>query len=324
MTQVNLYNNAYGLDMVGEMLNNLQRRLYTMKDVRLASMRLRGIKFGSHQRQLHYYVEFPVQEHFADHATVQVQLQVPTKHAAISRWPRPAEIDWQNIDCRDWQPQCSAQLQPGQTSTEFMRTWAKDFEDTVSERLQTCQGHPLHPRMRGRGQRLAPATQEVEPPICKPSREGEVCLQSSLAGSAVRMWFKQLRRLQSLNHASKANKQTPSATCYRAELWSAILRAPGFHPSFQAWWKRRESPCDGAPKEFPNVLPGEHEVVYALYQDFLHHFRAFETWHLNQRQASLKMKYEGSLSSIYMDLRDEPKPSIDHIWKDKKIPSACN
>ena len=259
-----------------------------------------------------------VQEHFADHATVQVQLQVPTKHAAISRWPRPAEIDWQNIDCRDWQPQCSAQLQPGQTSTEFMRTWAKDFEDTVSERLQTCQGHPLHPRMRGRGQRLAPATQEVEPPICKPSREGEVCLQSSLAGSAVRMWFKQLRRLQSLNHASKANKQTPSATCYRAELWSAILRAPGFHPSFQAWWKRRESPCDGAPKEFPNVLPGEHEVVYALYQDFLHHFRAFETWHLNQRQASLKMKYEGSLSSIYMDLRDEPKPSIDHIWKDKK------
>jgi len=58
MTQVNLYNNAYGLDMVGEMLNNLQRRLYTMKDVRLASMRLRGIKFGSHQRQLHYYVEF--------------------------------------------------------------------------------------------------------------------------------------------------------------------------------------------------------------------------------------------------------------------------
>ena len=114
-----------------------------------------------------------------------------------------------------------------------------------------ARGHPLHPRMRGRGQRLAPATQEVEPPICKPSREGEVCLQSSLAGSAVRMWFKPLRRLQSLNHASKANKQTPSATCYRAELWSAILRAPGFHPSFQAWWKRRESPCDGAPKEFP-------------------------------------------------------------------------
>ena len=88
MTQVNLYNNAYGLDMVGEMLNNLQRRLYTMKDVRLASMRLRGNQIWLSPEAVALLRGISVQEHFADHATVQVQLQVPTKHAAISRWPK--------------------------------------------------------------------------------------------------------------------------------------------------------------------------------------------------------------------------------------------
>ena len=55
-----------------------------------------------------------------------------------------------------------------------------------------------------------------------------------------------------------------------------------------------------------------------LFLDFLHHFRKFEKWHLGQRQASLKAKYEGSLSSIFKDLRDDHKGSIDHVWKDVK------
>lgn len=259
-----------------------------------------------------------VQEHFADHATVQVQLHVPFKHSPIARWPRPAAIEWQKLDCRGWEPMCSVELQHDDDTTEFLKSWAQDFEDKVSEQFLSQNEPPLHQRYRGRAQRIQPVVQEVEPPLCKPSREGEVRLQCSLTGTAVRMWFKQLRRLQSLCHATKANKQTASAVSYRAELWSAILNASGFHPTFSRWWRQRESPCDGAPCEFPETLPGDHAVVQALYFDFLLHFRAFETWHLQQRQASLKMKYEGSLSSIYMDLRDEPKPSIDHIWKERK------
>eukprot|EP00435_Cladocopium_sp_Y103_P016084 s2450_g4.t1 len=76
-------------------------------------------------------------------------------------------------------------------------------------------------------------------------------------------------------------------------------------------------------------MPASYEIVFAMYQDFFLHFRAFETWHLSQRNASLQAKYEGSLSSVFMDLRDQPKASIDHLWQEIKyqvlaIDSATN
>ena len=171
-------------------------------------------------------------------------------------------------------------------------------------------------KYRGRAQRLEPARQTPTPVTCKPSRGGEVCLQHSLVGKAVRNWYKQLRRLQSLCHAVLANKQTPAAVQYRASLWTAIVQAKGFHPSFAEWWAKRETPCDGAPAKWPDVLPADALLIQTLYKDFLFHFRAFESWHLAERNVSLKTKYEGSLSSMFNDLRDEPKASIDHVWKE--------
>ena len=96
------------------------------------------------------------------------------------------------------------------------------------------------------------------------------------------------------------------------------MKAHGFRPNFSTWWSQRESSSDGAPSDFPGVLPSDPDVVLAIYHDFLQHFRAFESWRLSQRHASLKAKYEGSLSSIYMDLRDEPTASIDHVWQEEK------
>ena len=199
-----------------------------------------------------------------------------------------------------------------------MKKWAAEYEAAIDGQLQAHGQRPMKPNCHGRAQRLEPEVQDHQSPICRPSREGEVALQCTLVGTAVRSWFKQLRRIQSLCHAIQANKTTPSAVSYRASLWTAILKAPGFYPNFITWWGNRDSPCDGAPICFPDRLPTNFDAVHVLYVDFLHHFRKFESWHNRQRQASLKAKYEGSLSSIYKDLRDEPKGGIDHVWKDVK------
>eukprot|EP00435_Cladocopium_sp_Y103_P026257 s555_g6.t1 len=257
-----------------------------------------------------------VHEHFADHCTLEVKLQLPSKSIMISKWPRPAPLPWDSLETTNWSPTCHVDYEPGRDTTDFLRKWATSFESAVDEQIQVQGQPPLKQNCYGRAQRLYPARQEQHPPICKPSREGEVELQSSLTGAAVRCWFKQLRRLQSLCHAVKAAKQSTSAVCYRASLWTAIVHAPGFHPTFCEWWRQRDSPCDGAPVDFPDSLPTAYDEVHVLYLDFLHHFRKFESWHNTQRQISLKAKYEGSLSSIFRDLRDEPKGSIDHIWKE--------
>ena len=259
-----------------------------------------------------------VHEHFADHCTLEVKLQLPKTYTMISKWPRPAPIPWEKVETTNWSPDCMIEYEHSSNTTEFLKRWAHSFESAVDQRLQDNGHPPMKSNCYGRAQRLAPIRQEQHPPLCKPSREGEVELQNSLVGAAVRCWFKQLRRLQSLCHSVRAGKQIASAVSYRASLWTAIVQASGFHPNFCEWWRQRESPCDGAPLEFPDCLPAVYDEVHVLYLDFLHHFRKFETWHNQQRQHSLKTKYEGSLSSIYRDLRDEPKGSIDHIWKEMK------
>jgi hypothetical protein len=58
-------------------------------------------------------------------------------------------------------------------------------------------------------------------------------------------------------------------------------------------------------------------IALAIYESFHSHFRAFESWHLQQRSTSLRMKYEGSLEAVFSDLRNDPKPGIDHFWKEQ-------
>ena len=137
-----------------------------------------------------------------------------------------------------------------------------------------------------------------------------------MIGTATRLWFRQLRRLQSLKHAVHASKQTVAACVYRAEVWAAIRKAPGFMPDFPTWWAQQDHEVQGVPAILPYAVPTESVLVTAMFDSFLLLFRNFEAWHLKERSHSLKMKYAGSLEAIYMDLRSDPKPSVNHIWKE--------
>ena len=88
-------------------------------------------------------------------------------------------------------------------------------------------------------------------------------------------------------------------------------------PNFDTWWSSRTHQIAGVPQTLPQAVPLESTVVQAIYDSFLLHFRAFEAWHLNERSRSLKSKYEGSLEAIYMDLRPDPRPGVQTLWKEE-------
>eukprot|EP00438_Fugacium_kawagutii_P004928 Skav217267 [mRNA] locus=scaffold47:1421391:1425681:+ [translate_table: standard] len=256
-----------------------------------------------------------ITDDFADHSTIRLQFQIPQAAVTIHQWPRPASIPWSDLECQDWEPPCPVQLGDFDDSTKFMHAWASAFEDSVFQLAHQQQKQPPD-RCRGRAQRRDPVSRTLTSPVSKPSREGEVSQTSSLTGAAVRHWFKQLRRLQSLKHAVLASKQTPEAITYRRDLWRSIRMSRGFHPTFPTWWSHQVHEIAGVLIHLPFQVPEEPAFVQAMYDSFLLHFRKFEAWHLRERSRSLKAKYEGSLEAIYMDLKAESKPGITTFWKD--------
>ena len=248
-------------------------------------------------RQIH------VHENFTDHCTLSFDMVIPSANPVVYKWPLPARIPWTEVETQDWHPTC--QLNPTEfaDSTSFMRVWASDFETSVDDQLQRQGKSPLPSRTRGRAQRLAPDKQLEFTPMSKPSRDGEVRLQSSAVGLAVRQWFKQIRRFQSLKHSVLSGNDSINASEYRASLWSSITRAPGFSPNFKEWWRQR--------------VPFADDVQASLlYEEFQYHFRKFEKWHLEQRKQTLKAKYQGTMKTLFHELRPDTKPSIDLIWKE--------
>ena len=66
-------------------------------------------------------------------------------------------------------------------------------------------------------------------------------------------WVKQSRRLQSFVRLAAASL-SPAHLVHRDQLWTSILLAPGFQPSFSAWWAHREL-RHGEPAHVPCVPP---------------------------------------------------------------------
>ena len=124
---------------------------------------------------------------------------------------QPAQLPWHLIETSSWDPACNFAFEAGQDPTVFYQQWASQFEDAFAQQVH-LQGHSrVPPRCFGRAKRLQPIKQELTTPTCKPSREREVRIANSMAGTATRIWFKQLRRLQSLKHpvAPAAAKPPP-------------------------------------------------------------------------------------------------------------------
>ena len=261
--------------------------------------------------------QISIQDIFSGHATLAVQLQVPTSTCKYWTWPLPSEIPWHELQQNqevnlDTMPQHTIQ------STTDLQHWAAHFEEHVAA-ISQAQEAKLPPAWQGRAKRLAPIQQTAHTPIPKPSRQGEITLVNDAVGRSVRLWFKQARRLQSLLQALQAKKMTPAAQLYRAEVWTAIREAEGFAHTFPQWWLGRDPIHDTSPMALPTLVPDEH-MAQEIFAEFNAHFRKFEAWHNSQRLQQLRAKHEKSHKQLYQDLRQPKKDSIDMLWTDETYP----
>ena len=257
-----------------------------------------------------------IQEVFADHATLHVDLNVTSSNKWISMWPRPSKIAWEDIDYDLWQQKLESSTTPsfdGGSATQFFADWTKHWEDALHGCHRRAPNGSIPNQWKGRAQRTKAVTVPVSPPVSKPSREGEVRLHCDLVTIAVQRWFKQLRRLQSFRHAALAAKSTVDAEAYRLNLWNSIKMSSGFKDGFPAWWLQRTFKDPSSPVILP-LGPPDGPTAEIIFLDFRRNFQHFERWELRQRNKVIVAKYEKNMQQAFRDLRPPQRQQLDLLW----------
>ena len=252
-------------------------------------------------------------EWFADHSALGLRLELPCISPTQTVWTLPGEIPWKDIKYDQWYHE-ERQMEDRRRVPldDRVTALATDYENSFAGHSDQFRQLPNH--LKGRCQRLYPELREAAPPLLKPSRPGEVQMSQETLGRAVQKWFMQLRRLQSLLHSVRADKQTVDAKLYRIELWAAIVRAKGFQGGFTKWWTERPTKAAGLCAELPAEPPQLH-LLEAIFHDFEINYRKLEAWHARQRGQLLKAQYAKHTTKIFEVVKKEPKGGIHYLEK---------
>ena len=253
-----------------------------------------------------------VLDHFAEHATVMVDLDISLQPLTARCWHVPAAIPWDSVDLQAWHSSFIPQLDASGSSTDWYRSFGNTLERSLDHFVASEYAGQLPKRCRGRAKFTEPVKKFVTPPTLKVSRPGEEPIRSSLVSTAVRQWCRQLRRLQSMVHACNACNTSVEAESYKVLLWAAIRRAPGFWRSFAEWWPHRAVQLHGSPMFIPLGAPAAVSVQL-IFEDFRANFRKFEAWNVRQRQQMLQIKFDHSPDAVFRYIKDDRPAPVDNL-----------
>ena len=246
---------------------------------------------------------------FADHSLLLARLQLPAQRIARPVWRTPKHRPLPAAAAKlvsASAPQSAPALE-GSAGDRYAFIWGR-FEDRVSTALAHSGHSPLTSAERGRGCTLDVSICNLNPAPLRKPRQGEVEPQYFGLNRRYGFWFRQLRRLQALTQSMRNPKATDDARLHRAQTWHAVVRAPGFHPDFSAWWRTRPHKAFHAPACIPAGLP-DPSCVLAIFQCFEANFRSFEKSLLVHRKAAAKARRDRMPSLIFRDVqRDKACP----------------
>ena len=254
---------------------------------------------------------------FADHTAIGAEFDIPVRMVEQVVWPMPAYIPYGKVNMEKWHQQPLELNIQGSVDERFQQL-SVAFENSFDGCID-APGQKLPPAMRGRGQKSSPEKRQQQTPLLRPSRPGEVQPSSDLLGRTVHKWFLQLRRLQSMLHSLKANKQTWDAWIYRAELWRSIKQAKGFEQGFVKWWTLRQVQCQGSPQNWPDRVPTV-QVMQCLFQDYEINYRRFEAWHAKQRSDMLQLTLMENQEKVFAMVRPTCKAPLQHLEERWDVP----
>ena len=249
---------------------------------------------------------------FMEHSTVVAGFAISLGCTRSLVWPMPAELPWGQVEVDKWHRQATHAPVEADDPTVFLRQFGKNLEQSLDGFVKDRSGGRLAACCYGRGGHHQPAVQVRMRFVPKASREGEESPAHALLGAEAKRWFQQLRRLQSMKHATAAGNASHSAVEYRISLWRAIVQAKGFSCSFAAWWLSRPVQLQGSPHHLP-LYPPSAALCAQIFCDYRENFRRFEAWHARRRGEVLRAKHEASSAQLYRELRAEQPPQVDTV-----------
>ena len=225
-----------------------------------------------------------------------------------SPWPQPLPIDWSRLGSRsdgkfvDFSSPCDPQQ-------AFCSLW-QDVEK-VAQECASAQRKPLGAGQLGRGQHVKPKVVRSMPSPIAHGRCGDV--QPGYFGSSwihARM-FRQLRRLQSYVRLARGSFLTSHHWLHADALWTSILKAPGFKPSFAQWWIDNVDAI-GLPATVP-VCPPTYAVASLIYNMLESKTRELEKQLAKQMSYQAKLKKGTGMKQVYASVRRDPPVPVESL-----------
>ena len=230
-----------------------------------------------------------------DHACVVASFRPPKQAIVRFPWPVPQPIPGPKNLHREGQ--CTVDFNSGDCTVWYREFWA-GVESDVASALSAADAPNLP--WKGRGKTLAPVTQVSQIAPLKPARAGDQ--QPRFLGSSFQhvQWHRQMRRLVSYIRVLGA-EPTANQAKHKAQLWTSILRAKGFRPSFRRWWTLQDHGMgilESVPLDPPDLDQALHSFEQALN---------------TARKHAYRLKGATTLSELYRTVRRPPPPQVDSL-----------
>ena len=238
---------------------------------------------------------------FPDHACLVASFSLGKEFSYRYLWPSPRAVPWNLVDL----PPTAMDFSEGDPTQHYADLW-RSCEQHAAAQLPNWTSS-----MGGWGQRLEPL---VKKGWRAPPRRGRSSdYQPSFFGYDVQhsRWLKQLRRLHNFANWAWAHRKasTPSSLCHGFALWTSILRAPGFWPSFPEWWSGRCFVGLGDPGWIPTFLPNA-DLAQLLCEVFSSEVRYLESQLNQNRRGHKKWQHQQDPNAIFRDTRRPPPEPV--------------
>ena len=233
-----------------------------------------------------------------DHAVLSASFHSPRSLPPQWKWPTPAAFPWP----AEFGHEIVWDATPDPTSA-YATLW-QQIEQAACEQLP----FPVARGLTGRAQTLKPSSHRRGSfaPIKNP-RRGDFQHQYFGTSTKYAQWVRQVRRLQHFGRMVKAEQVSPGQL---AEVWSSILRARGFAPSFAQWWVLCPFKSAHAPVVCPSCPP-DPVTADAMFESVMMATRDFEILLKKQSRQYARFRREQNPNVIFQDIKPPAAPGVD-------------
>lgn len=252
--------------------------------------------------------------------SVEIQQDVFPEHAVVfgvfhsfrqliprQVWFSPNPFPWP----ADWQVQETFWASTsGSCDDRYAALW-KHIEDNAC--LQMPFQVPANAKGRAKTRQTRPVLDGKVPPPRK-GRNGDIQPHYVCASFRHAQWLRQTRRIQAYCRHAKAHA-IPSA--HACAVWGSVVRAKGFHPSFERWWAQTSARTPGAPAVMP-MLPPPVGVAQHILDTMCLALRQMETDLQRASRQYARLKRESNPNAIFNDLKTHVDKGVHALLRPQK------